>query len=497
MTCMVRSTLPLARLALLCLTLLAPRPAPAEARTDDPAAAPEPPASTPVARSAISSPDKSATPATDEAPARLQPEAAAPIRPTRILAVQPREAAVIVAEPLSIEEGLLLLVADESGPLAWFRQVRERSDGAAFVLATPAQLPQSPAHLRGWLVPGGLAADTLANWPEAATLHARIEAVSPGGRSAWLALGSSRGAAFGQTWWLRDAGQPLARIDIRFVTPHAAFGSVTPLVDDPRLEPGLRASLWPTPAQARRSRPASAIVHVEDRPSGVFLWVPAPPQADAPDEAHLDVLRDGTLVGHAVVEQKEDRFWFARVTPALTPQRPQVGDEVRIRSGRMIAERDVDARVFEVTPDGGLLNIGESDGAAVGDALRVYRGAESVALLEITRIRGEYAIAAVRESRPDYRIAIGDLARWNPPRSPPPDVAGVERVVGGNLLSLKNLASTPLPLNVPLALRDGAATVGVVFVVESSATSAIGFAVKESLPRLPRVGDRLRGRGEP
>ncbi|MBK8915679.1 MAG: hypothetical protein IPM64_13980 [Phycisphaerales bacterium] len=466
---------PAIRPALLCLILFAPQIACAAG--DDPAGSAAPVAG--VARSGAAL------------------EAGALIRSVRILAVQPSEATLVVAEPLWIEEGLLLLVADERGPLAWFRQSPQRSDGAAFVPATPAALPSSPDRLRGWLVRGALTADTFAEWPEDATLHARIEGVSPGGRSAWIALGSGRGAAFGQTWWLRDAGQPLAQIDIRFVTPLAAFGSVTPLVDDPRLEAGLRASLWPTPAQARRNRPVSAIVHVEDRPSGAFLWVPAPPLTEAPDEAHLDVLRDGRVVGHAIVEQKEDRFWFARVTPSLTPQRPLVGDEVRVRSAAMIAERDVDARVFEVTPDGGLLNIGESDGAAVGDTLRVYRGTEAVATLEITRIRGEYATAAVRESHPDYRIAVGDLARWNPPRGTPPDVAEVERVVGGNLLSLRNFTAVPLPLHTPLALRDGAATVGVVFIVESGPTSAIGFAVKESLPRLPRIGDRVRGEGRP
>lgn len=474
-----------------------------------------------------------------------------PLRAVSVIAVDPARGAVCIGAAEDWEDGTLLLLADAAAPLAWLRPAARvadppprvetgaavaaaggdstvvqaadvrapepgRTGGAAalpgnngrasspggadhrmagrgdwFELATLAALPAQATELRGWIVRPTLVRHLLPNWPDSASLHTRIDAVGPGGLTAWLALGADRGVQFGQSWWLRDAGQPIARLDVRLVLRDAAFCRVLPLVDEPRLEPGLRPELWPTPAEQLRGRAHTAIVHVEQRPSGMFAWAPAPPGCDAPPEAHLDLFRSGRFIGHAVVEQSDERFWFARIMPTLSETEPEIGDLAIVRTRAAIAQRDFDARIFEKSTNGGLLNVGEPERISIGDLATVYRERQAAAQLEITRLKSDFAMAELRDAPAGFDLQVGDVVRWAPPPPEPARLAEVQRVTGGNLLLLSRTTSAPLPLATPLPLRSDGRTIAVVLVLANDAAHSIGFAIKESLPVLPRVGDVL------
>lgn len=421
-----------------------------------------------------------------------------PIQPVAIGEVDAGAGRVVLRDAAVREDGALLLVADAVAPLAWFRQMGDDESGRRFEQVTPADFSNATTGLRAWLVRAALVSRALPRFPSGASLHTRIDSVGPGGKTAWLALGEQRGVRVGQAWWLRDAGQPIARLDVQLVERDVSFCRVTPLVNDPRLEAGLRPELWPAPADRRNGVARTAIVHVEQRPTGTFIWTPIPRECDAPAETHLDIFSGGKFRGHAVVEERSDRFWFARLLPALSTPPPEIGDDALVRTRAIIERRDFDARVFDVTAEGGLLNVGQSDNIQVGDVATIYREGDAAARVEVLRLQTDFAVAKL-QSPAGFALRVGDVARWSAPAPVAQALGNVERVSGGNLVQVRTDGSKVAPLATPLALRDGTATVGVVLFVAAEPGRAIGFALKESLPRLPRVGDTVyveRGGGQ-
>lgn len=316
-----------------------------------------------------------------------------------------------------------------------------------------------PSAWRAWLVAPDAGAGDAARWPSGTTLHAPVIDVMPGARSVWLSLAPAVDVRPGHTWWIRQRGQPVARLEALQVlsaddlppergpsasaesdgpplpatrpaqparrergerlfggAPHAArlaFCRVTPLVADLPDLLGRRAALWPAARDRAAGVVRSAVVHVEPRGDGRLIWLAAPRGIACPPEPRVDMLRDGEFIAAAVVEARDDCFWYARTT-AADGGIPEIrdGDEARIRSQRDIDERRFTARVFAARPDGGLINAGEIDGLAAGDAADVLRDGARIGTAVVTRAQRDYSYVRVAPEEP-----AGTSGRHRPPRA--------------------------------------------------------------------------------
>ena len=206
----------------------------------------------------------------------------------------------------------------DSEPVGWLRP----ADSG--VLPGRIALPGVVAPKPGWAwpVPAQFTASLLDDWPAQTTVTAELDSVGPGLRSAWILAGARMGVVPGDSWWLRVGGQPIARFDVRATEPDLSFCAVTPLVSQAELFTGDRVEAWPAPGDAQSGLIRSAVAYVEDNPSGQFIWIAAPPRAEASAEPQIEVYRAGRFVGHGVVERQDERFWYARFWPAAIPVEP-------------------------------------------------------------------------------------------------------------------------------------------------------------------------------
>jgi hypothetical protein len=392
--------------------------------------------------------------------------------------------------PATIQSGSRLAVARGAQALGWFEPDADEARNL-FTSTRSGRLPADVKHLRAWLVPPDLTARLRSRWPLNAELHAVIDSVGPGAQSVWIAGGANLGVRVGESWWLRRAGQPIARFDVRLVQADLSHCRVQPLVSDlPPLQ-GRTVALWPAPGWKRTGRARSAVsfVEVEDAPR--TIWVPPPPGVDAPAEPSIDFFRDGRFVGCGVVERRDARFWYVRrlVTTAGDPIR--VGDEAVVRTRADIAARRFIARVFEATADGLLINAGENDGLAPGAELTVRRAGRIVGRGSVRRVQREYAVVRPLTEPASHEILPGDEIRFRPPPKAPLVLGVIERVVQGTLFDARIDPAAPPPLQTPLAVHSTHGSAGVAVLLARDGARAFGLALPAAAPHPLQTGMRL------
>lgn len=383
-----------------------------------------------------------------------------------------------------------LLLAATGGPFAWAALTETRDGQAVFKLFCPDGItPQAP--WRAWLVGPDLVADLIPHWPDHAALQADIDSLGPGGQSAWVRAGTNQGVAVGDSWWLRIAGQPAARLDAVFVAAEVSFCTAIPLASTPALRPGARVALWPAPAERRAGRGSSAVAYLEERDNGTLVWVAAPPNVKCPPEPRLDFYREGRFLGQGLVERHDGLFWYARFTPAGADAL-RIGDEAVIRTQTDIDERRFVARIFELTSTGALLNAGEADGLAVGDTLVLIRDGGAAGKVTVRDVQRGYAVVGPPEGDDEAALAlhVGDELRFRAPAASPRTVGVVERVIG-DMLFIARVTSPAVPVGTPLAVRAAGRTVGVAVLVTAEGSRGGGFALPCSLTQPLAAGMEL------
>ncbi len=408
----------------------------------------------------------------------------------------------------------LLVVAGEGATAAgWATAVSERTAR----LNCDTELAVGDGPLRVWVWPHDVLKTCQPQWPAGAQLIARIDTLAPGLRGAWLRAGRRAGITSGDAFWVRVAGQPIARLDVRLVEDSLCYAAITPLVSNVQLHRGDEATAWPAPGLARRGVAESAIVHIEKEGARERIWIAAPPRPETIADAQAEIFRAGAFIGLLQIDRQDERFWYGQVAarrpvagaspaadtkphaaavqtqPAVVSSGPpRIGDEVRLRTRRQIQERTFAARVFDVTAEGLLINAGDADGLREGETGAVYRGARRIGAVAVQRLQSSYSLMTPDAEAEENKIAPDDEV-WFSARPPAASVVGrVERIMGERILSIAPVSNgAGLPLHTPLALRAGEKTIGVALLLEQSGQRAIGIALAESLAQAPTVGVEL------
>lgn len=417
--------------------------------------------------------------------------------PTAIVHLDRSSTLCIVQTSERPSPGSRVLLADGLRPLAWLRPVQvpwHLAPGRCAFAAIPPRHLDSQAAVRAWLISPEVVARTLDRWPAGAEYQARLDGLGPAGRSAWIAAGARAGIRPGMSWWLRVAGQPAARLDVRTVGADECFAAVVALAWPLPMDGSETVTLLQPPGRAAQGQARSAVCYVEPRERSQNVWLAAPPGVDAPADPVVDFWRGGVYVGHGVVERRDERFWYARTVPQAGREPVRVGDDVWIRTSADIASRRFVARVFDVGAEGCLINAGEAEGLAPGERGWAYRDGRVLGEVTVERVQAAYAV--VRLARPagatDDPEALQrlDVVRFAPPARRLRRVGWIERVVDGAALAVRLDAGQEAPLDTPLAIRRPGGTVGVALLVAAS-----DGAVPRSDDAAQPLGDALEAAG--
>lgn len=384
----------------------------------------------------------------------------------------------------------LLLIARGLVPLGWGRPVpvlprdadRDPRSSAQFAVSFPLTSADNPDQLRAWIVRPNLIRELRPRWPEDAPLLAVVDSVGPGQEHAWLRGGADRGFEAHQAWWMRLAGQPVARLDARFVTTDLTFCRVIPLVADAPLIADQMVELWPTPSEQRGGRVSSAVVFSEDRGTDQRVWIAAPPDVGFPAEPQIDFMRGGRYIGHGVVEHRDEAFWYVRVAAKACLERIAVGDDARVRTLTMIHRREFVAHIFETTPDGLLMDAGESENIVPEQTAFAWRDGASLGEVRVTRVQSDYA--TIRQVEPAIRpLARGDEIRFAPLTATTNVIrVGIVRdVVDGSIFSAEMNENRRPSARVPLSVRVGRRVVGAGVLIDVDGVTGLGFVVGDPL----------------
>ena len=426
-------------------------------------------------------------------------------------------------------------------------QLQELETGSKnrYVLSDPMPADFDVQRLEAWRLAPDHVTASLPHWPVEGSLYASITTIGLGSATVWLDAGVNQGVQVGDHWWLRNAGQPVARLDVVFSGARDCFCRVWPLVAGWRPHVADRVQLWPSPGMKRTGRAVSAVVHVRAVPEGQEVWIAALPEAVVGEEARIEFHRGGRFLSSGVIAHRDERFWYARQPAAGVEIR--VGDEALVRTEADRAEKRFIGRVFELTPDGGLIDVGEIDGLHVGDMARVVRDGTEIGTAEVIRTQRAYSIARLlpvarektpsdedksekrnprrtserksetsserktersRENKtekpPDRKmevtpapqsapvesLALGDVIRFDSQIAQVENVGVIEYVRGRVLLAVRLDYSAPASL-VPLLIRRGESTIGVAIPLKVEGRRALVLALGESLSADPVAGDQL------
>ena len=415
----------------------------------------------------------------------------------------------VTLSPLSLEshpEAIFLTAGID--PIA----VLTRSEGADYGIARASLDPGVEDRLEAWAYTGEHAAELLSKWPVEGAFRAEITTVGLGGATVWLDAGNRDGITAGDHWWLRVAGQPVARFDVLFAGDDDCYCRVCPLVAGWSPRVGERAGLWPSPGMKRTGRAASAVVFVQATPDSREIWLAALPGADVGDEPRIDFYRGGQFLATGSVDRKDKRFWYVRLTSDSKTSELQIGDDAVIRTAADMKAKRFVGRVFDLTTGGGLIDVGEIDGLRVGDSAPVYREGKPIGAVEIVRTQRTYstvrlkAVHAVTKDLPtgqggDYALStdterssgnglpvLGDIVRFDTRNSRSRHIGTIERVCDRMLLSVRLNGEAP-PLLKPLLIQREARTIGVAITIKCEGDRALMLAIPESAIDDPRRGD--------
>jgi len=446
----------------------------------------------------------------------------APLQPADVLDAGPFRDGFAVSVSLSApaRPGTRLLLVDGIRPVGWLDLIEEGAGQARFRSRQPLSL-QSAAAVRAWLLQPDAVASFFARWPVGAELLATVDTVGAGCTRAWIAAGTDSGVETGDRWLQLLGGQPVASFEVLSREPRVSFCSVVRLADGWLPKPGHRVRLWPSPAQRRYGQASTAVAFVESAGPGAFIvWVAAPRYAECPREAHLDFWRNGRWLGHAIVEGRDELFWYARfIPPQVVSEVPaaasegaappagqattgpavsaseddwqvRVGDVAVVRTKADIQARRFVAHVFGDSAGRALVDAGEVDGLKPGDRGTLLRQGQSAGMIELVRVQTSYSVAQPVdggvEPWPGDEVLFGGA---RPTEGIP--VARISEITGPTLFVAQALSGREAPLLVPLAVRSEQQVVGVAVLVAAGGRELGGVALEESLVRGLSPGDLL------
>lgn len=380
--------------------------------------------------------------------------------------------------------GARVLVTDGTIPAGIFSF--ETADDLTAVLRCPAPWTAGAltARARGWLLDFQAFEQSREHWPTGIDLVATVDSVGPGGESAWIAAGSERGIVPGDTFWFLNRGQPLATVRVRYSVPGLALGRVTPLAEGAQVRPGDLLRLWPRPSDTAARTARSAVCFVE-RESGM-LWVAAPPRGGG-NNPDLDLYRDGEFIGFAVVERRDDRFWYARPQSSTLTRKPAVGDEVRIRTSEDVRLRRFVPRIFDQSAEGCYITAGEPDGITAGEVATVTRSGHEQALVRVVRVQGSYSIV-IPVGTPAEPPAVLDEVHFRPPPAPEVPVGDVSESFGDEVFQAQLTGSRFQPGDW-CVLRDGTNAVAAGIVVAMRERELLGVVIPGTLTGTVHTGE--------
>lgn len=398
----------------------------------------------------------------------------------------------IEANGVSTSPGDRILLLSAAGPLGWAEYVGT-AGGEHMFRTTEVGLETEAGSVAAWLIPADIAARTQPVWPQGAVLHATIETLGPGRRNAWLRLPHHVRIQAGDAWWRRIAGQPAARLDVRFVAGTRVYCAVVPLASGAALRDGDRVAMW----RAGRDEGArSAVCLVETTFGETVIWIAAPRNVDVPVNPHVDIFRSRAFVADGLVQRRDDRFWYARINLRGGGEEIRVGDDVVIRTRREIERRRFVARVFESHPHGFLINAGRNDGLRTGEKATVYRGGAAHATIAIGRVQPGYSLLRQVDGSAPADLRAGDTLRFVPPSPSPCTVGTVTAVVDETLLTIAVNEDSNPPLFKPLAVSDAARIVAAAVLVERRGAIAVGFVIDATIAAPITTGLKIMSRAE-
>lgn len=387
--------------------------------------------------------------------------------------------------------GTRILICDASTPLGWVFP----ENGGKFIggWSLPAD---SRTALRGILVKSnyfnglGCAVGGDTRW------NVTINSVGPGGINAWINAGNNFGVQVGDRFWLREAGQPLVRLDVRMVAETVSFCRVVRLAAGAQISAGSEVASWIRGADepaGRRLR--SAVSFVEGGVESPVVWIAAPTDAGAGDEPRVEFYRDGGYVGFGIVERRDPRFWYVRPLLAACIEPIRVGDDVHVRTTGDSQSRPFSARVFAHTGEGFLITAGEPDGLRAGDIGLLLRRGAPIGQVEVKRAQGGYATCVRKSERVDAgrpnlvaEVETGgggsavnlDEVRFGPIAAKAETVAIVTSVSADAFAAALSVDSAGGVAR-GLKIRQDGRTIGVAVLVPLGADRGVGFVVPETM----------------
>ncbi len=388
-----------------------------------------------------------------------------------------------------------LLLTRGVGAWTWCRP-EPRGDGGTTGRARFRPLRELPAGrdgdypLRAFLVPADLASRLSEHWPAEAEWCDTVETVGPGQEMVWLRT-SGPPPAVDDAWLLREAAQPIARLEAVWVGERTGC-RVVKLVADAWIAAGDRVVRWPGWASRRVARCWTVVAHAEPLGDVQRVWVAAPPGVALRGEATVDFERGGRFVGSGVVERRDARFWFVRTSGEVRADRVRVGDECRLRTPELLATGGAAARLF-AAPGGLFVNAGEADGVRGGMTGLVYREGRFVGEVWLEGVQAGYASVRTNgEGLPSPPRALDELYLARPERG----LTEVGTVVSASEgVVVASLSGREAPLNEPLLVEGQGGGVVVVLVLRESSGRALGVVVEsapaDGAPAAPAPGARL------
>lgn len=380
-------------------------------------------------------------------------------------------------------QGVLLIADDESA--LWLAPSADPDRIGEFASAPGLAIPSDHAGLAAWIVRDDAAALLRPSWPRGGQIRAMVDSLGPGIARAWVRAGRKQGVLPDDAWLLRVCGQPVARLDVRWLGESDAFCRCVPLTAPFAIHGDETAELWPDPEARRSGRLVSAISRVETRDRSQLVWIAAPPRTSAPPhDARVDYFRKGEYRGSGTVERTDDRFWYVRTSGYGGVADVQVGDEARVRSAAEIRERRFSAHVIEVRADAALVDAGEPDGIHPGAVCSASAEDGRRIELVVKRVSGNYS-EIVASAGVALTLELRDEVRFGPPEPPATVLGRVESSADGRAFSARLDALPPVAVDwhkTPVLITptdDGAA---VALLVDVREDRAFGFVLGDSRP---------------
>ncbi len=310
-------------------------------------------------------------------------------------------------------------------------------------------------------------------------IYGTLTALGPG-TTAWLDRGRDHGVTAGATWWLRVAGQPVARFDVLHAGPGESFGRLIPLAGGVRFATGMRFQHWHAPGRDQTLRTAVAFPDESGEPA---VWIALPPGIRARGQR----VRFGPSADapRGVLDRRDDRFGLVRLSPVDSVDELAAGTPARIATPR---PRDLVGRTF--VPAGGsgtYVDLGRTDGLPDEAAGRVTLPDGTTRAVTVARVRDSYAALAAVAG--DGAIPAGCRVSFAGDEAPVPAVL-VAHADGDRF---RTAAGSGLAAGQRVVLADArqAVAVGRILVVAADGTAEGEIWPAYSLRR-PLDGDRVQ-----